>query len=92
MILLECMSNLTANEFYDREEGAGERILSGIQHLRAQCRDLIIVTNEVFSDGTEYDGETERYAALLGELNRMLGRESDVVVEVVFGIPVFVKR
>lgn len=92
VILLECMSNLTANEFYDREEGAGVRILSGIRHLKAQCRDLVVVTNEVFSDGTAYDGETERYAALLGALNRMLGRESDVVAEVVFGIPVFVKR
>lgn len=92
VILLECMSNLAVNEFYDREEGAGERILRGIHGLRAQCRDLVIVTNEVFSDGMAYDEETRRYASLLAGLNRELARDSDVVTEVVFGIPTAVKR
>lgn len=57
-VLLECMSNLTANEMY-QEKGSGdhcvEEILAGIRHVKEQCRNLIIVTNEIFSDGMVYD-------------------------------------
>ena len=53
-VLLECMSNLAANEYY-REEGAGPdcagEIIEGIRRLRAQSAHLVVVTNEVFSDG-----------------------------------------
>ena len=51
VLLLECMSNLVLNEFYAQENGAQERILQGIKRLQNQCHDLIIVTNEIFSDG-----------------------------------------
>lgn len=58
VLLLECMSNLVLNEFYAQENGAQERILQGIKHLQNQCHDLIIVTNEIFSDGVTYDLES----------------------------------
>lgn len=90
VLLLECMSNLVLNEFYDQENGAQERILQGIKHLQKQCRDLIIVTNEIFSDGMTYDPESERYIQLLGRINRELGQMADSVTEVVYGIPLAV--
>ena len=90
VILLECMSNLVLNEFYDQENGAQERILQGIKHLQKQCRDLIIVTNEIFSDGVTYDSESERYIELLGRINRELGQMADSMTEVVYGIPLAV--
>ena len=90
-ILLECMSNLAANEFYEKEEGADRRILTGVNHLRRICRNLIIVTNEIFSDGLQYDPETRRYLKLLGTVNCCLGRQADEVTEVVYGIPVRIK-
>ena len=74
VLLLECMSNLVLNEFYAQENGAQERILQGIKHLQNQCHDLIIVTNEIFSDGVTYDLESERYIELLGRINRELDR------------------
>ena len=91
VILLECMSNLAANEFYADEDGAFERIEKGIKCLQKQCRDLIIVTNEIFSDGVTYDPESERYICLLGRINRMLGEKADFLAEVVSGIPIAVK-
>lgn len=87
VLLLECMSNLVLNEFYDQENGAEERILQGIKHLQKQCGDLIIVTNEIFSDGVTYEPESERYIELLGRINRELGQMADSVTEVVYGIP-----
>ena len=90
VLLLECMSNLVLNEFYDQENGAEERILQGIKHLQEQCGDLIIVTNEIFSDGVTYEPESERYIELLGRINRELGQMADSVTEVVYGIPLAV--
>ena len=72
------------------ENGAQERILQGIKHLQNQCHDLIIVTNEIFSDGVTYDLESERYIELLGRINRELGQMADSVTEVVYGIPLAV--
>ena len=88
VLLLECMSNLVLNEFYAQENGAQERILQGIKHLQNQCHDLIIVTNEIFSDGVTYDLESERYIELLGRINRELGQMADSVT--VYGIPLAV--
>ena len=94
ILLLECMSNLTANEFY-REDGAGDRtpkeILLGIDCLLAQTEHLIVVTNEVFSDGILYDDSTEQYKKMLGEINAGLAVRSDAFVEVVCSIPVILK-
>ena len=90
VLLLECMSNLVLNEFYAQENGAQERFLQGIKHLQNQCHDLIIVTNEIFSDGVTYEPESERYIELLGRINRELGQMADSVTEVVYGIPLAV--
>lgn len=91
VILLECMSNLVANELFDvggSDEEICRRILAGIRHLQNQAKHLIIVTNEVFSDGLDYDPETVRYIRLLGRINRLLAERAGQVTEVVYGIPV----
>lgn len=94
-VLLECMSNLVANEMF-REDGAGEKavemIMEGICAAEEQSENLVIVTNEIFSETTGYEGDTERYREYLGRVNQMLAEEADEVVEVVYGIPVHVKQ
>lgn len=89
-VLLECMSNLTANECFSPDgagfDGAEEQILRGIAHLQTQCKLLVIVTNEIFSDGEDYTPETERYIELLGRINRRLADMADVYAESVCGI------
>lgn len=94
VVLLECMSNLTSNEYYRTDGGRDEtkkRIINGIRHLQNQTKTLIIVTNEVFSDGIDYGGETNAYIELLGAINRELASMADQVIEVVYGIPVIRK-
>ena len=94
-VLLECMSNLVANEMF-QESGAGENtvnaVMEGIRNLREQTGDLVIVTNEIFSEAARYEGETETYQRYLGEINQKLAVLSDQVVEVVYGIPVYHKQ
>ncbi len=95
VVLLECMSNLTANEMF-QENGAGEHtveeILKGIRHLQETASHVVIVTNEIFSEAAFYEGETGLYQKYLGELNQKIGAAADEVVEVVYGIPIYHKK
>lgn len=97
-ILLECMSNLVANEFFGADGSMGdarkiqEKILRGIGHLAHCTEDLVIVTNEVTSDLQPYSRETKEYQKLLSQINQELARMADMVTEVVYGIPVEVKQ
>ena len=93
-VLLECMSNLTANEMF-QDNGAHERtveaVMEGVRHLHETVRHLVIVTNEIFSEAAEYLGETALYQSYLGEINCQIAREADEVTEGVYGIPVYLK-
>lgn len=93
-VLLECMSNLTANEMF-QPQGAGEdtvcEILAGIRSLIRQAENLVVVTNEIFSDGIQYAEETRTYQRYLGEINQQMAKMADKVTEVVYGIPVSIK-
>lgn len=92
--LLEDLGNLTANELYD-PAGAGEAaasaILDGLGRLAAQCEHLVVVSNEVFSGGAGYAGDTDRYLKALAQVNNALAARADAVVRVVCGIPVYYK-
>lgn len=93
-VLLECMSNLTANEMY-QEDGAAtqtvEAICRGLDHLCEQAGHVVVVSNEIFSDGMDYDDETRRYQQYLGRINQYIADKADLVVEVVYGIPLVQK-
>ena len=94
VVLLECMSNLVANEMF-REDGfhpeVSEKITEGVRNLLSQAEHVVIVTNEIFSDGILYEGESEKYKEQLGQINCNLAEMADAVVEVVYGIPVWHK-
>lgn len=94
--LLECMSNLTANEMFTKdgmksEEEVVEKIVSEIQTISKKLDNLVIVTNNVFEDGVIYDAGTMEYLRALGRINAALARLADRVAEVVVGIPVELK-
>ena len=92
--LLECMSNLVANEMF-REGGfhpeVAEKITEGVKNLLSQAKHVVIVTNEIFSDGILYEEESEQYKKELGQINQKLAELAEEVVEVVYGIPVWHK-
>lgn len=94
-ILLECMSNLAANEMF-QESGAGEKtveaVMRGVCHLDRQASHLCVVTNEIFSDCQPYHEETKRYQQYLGEINCRMAQMAQQVVEVVYGIPLYRKN
>ena len=106
VLLLECMSNLLANEMYlEPDANAGsdmaetmspvsKKIVQALINLSTRVQDVVIVTNDVFSDGGNltYDESTREYVKNLAEINCALAQEAATVTEIVCGIPVIVKK
>lgn len=94
-VLLECMSNLAANELYldtGAKSQTEEAVLEGIRMLKKRCRGLVVVTNEVFCDLPPDTEEMKEYLRVLGRINCRMAQVADRVTEVVYGIPVEVKK
>lgn len=89
IVLLEDLVNLMANEMFDG--GDVSRIVPALKALAEKCRHLIMVTNDVFSDGIEYAESTREYLKKLAEINNAAAQIADCVVEVVYSIPVVLK-
>ena len=95
--LLECVSNLTANEMYEPggAENTGkdtaESIIKGVRMLKDQCAHLVVVTNDVFRESVPDPEEMTAYKDNLAAVNRALAKMADRVTEVVFGVPVRIK-
>lgn len=96
-VLLECVSNLTANEMYEpggaQNTGGDtlESVIKGVRMLKDQCAHLVVVTNDVFRESVPDSEEMTAYKGNLGMINRALAEMADQVTEVVFGVPVCIK-
>ena len=89
IVLLEDLVNLTANEIFDG--GDAERIIPALRALTKKCRHLVMVTNDVFSDGISYAESTQMYLQKLAQINAAAAEMADCVVEVVYSIPACMK-
>ena len=89
VVLLEDLVNLTANEMFDGGDPA--RIVPALESLASRCRHLVMVTNDVFSDGVQYDPSTQEYLRVLAHVNEQAARLADTVAEVVYSIPLILK-
>lgn len=94
--LLECLCNLTANEMFG-EENMGDSdhafgaVVEGVKKLAEQTDTLVIVTNDVGSDGGGYEELTTKYVDVLGRINAEISTFADEVYELVCGIPLTLK-
>ena len=92
-ILLECIANLCANEMFDNKTVSDpvDNIYNGIIHLNKTASELVIVTNNVGSDGVDYGAGTNKYIEIMGRLNTLAADISDNVIECVYGVTVILK-
>lgn len=123
-ILIECLSNLLANEMFaengklncdttgvenDIENGTANDTVNGDINNNennnknaqiyivepiiklAEKNEVVVVTNEIFSDGVNYDEGTLEYIACLGYINCKLAEKATAVAEVVCSLPVVIK-
>ncbi len=83
-VLLECLSNLLANEMFERRsttEAAADKITEDVTRLRDLVRDLVIVSNH-YEISDEFDEETRLYAKTLDEVNERIKAISDKVITI----------
>ena len=95
--LLECLSNLLANEMFtengiEDSKKIFEKILNGILKMDQELSGLVIVSNNIFEDSCHYEEGSLEYRRILGRLNEALAKEASWVVEVVAGIPILCKE
>ena len=95
-VLIECISNLVANEMFaddvDNKTDTADKILSEIKQVAEVVDELVIVTNNVAEDGIDYDSTTLEYIRTISDVNIGLSQMADKVAEVVVGIPIIVKE
>ncbi|MEE1008027.1 MAG: bifunctional adenosylcobinamide kinase/adenosylcobinamide-phosphate guanylyltransferase [Agathobacter sp.] len=94
--LLECMSNLVANEMFKEDriysgEETATKIIRDLKKIIKEFQDFVIVTNNVMEDGIVYDTETMEYIKAISLVNMELAAMADEVTEVVVGIPIKVR-
>ncbi len=95
--LLECISNLAANEMFLTKKpknaaAAAKSVIEGVFMLKAELSKLVVISNNVFEDGANYDDMTIEYIRAMGSINKCLADMADMVIEVVAGIPIIIKE
>lgn len=83
-VLLECLSNLVANELFERHESvdaAADKIFADIVRLKELVRGLVIVSNH-YEIKEDFDEETVVYAETLDALNDRIGAVADRVIRI----------
>lgn len=92
--ILECLPTLLSNEMFKKENvicEPSQKIYENLKNIKNKINNFIIVTNNVFSDGSVYDKYTEYYMKSLACLNLKIANISDIIIETTVGIPVYIK-
>ena len=88
-VLLDCLGNLLANEMFGG--GDPDAIFGDVCRINDTVENLIIISNDVFSDGCRYSESVMRYIDKLAELHKQIVKEADVAIESIFGNYVYHK-
>ena len=92
LILLESLSSLLSNEMFNEdivlnERSCEEKIFAAIELLLKKTGRLVIVSDEIFSDGIIYEEPVLMYLRCLSALHEKIAKEAAEVYEVYYGIP-----
>lgn len=88
-ILLEDLPNLLADRMFTPDgtviENAYELVIKDLTFLMEKTDDLVIVSDDIFSSGTDYDPLTEAYMQILGKLHIWIAKRGELT-DVIAGI------
>ncbi len=96
-IMVESLTAWTANVMFADGEAklsghVVKEIFADFTALLGRVRDVVIVVDDIFSDGGGYDALTEEYVRALAELTVKIAGIADEVVEVIAGMPATYKK
>lgn len=87
-LLLDSITSLATNEMFDLNiynENISSKITNAIEEISLRVKNIVIVSDYVFSDSIIYDSYTENFKKELGLINCNIAKIADVVVEAVYG-------
>jgi len=100
-VLLDCLGTLASNELFSDSDGeltdefavrTTARIFQSVMTVHSSVRNLIVISNEVFSDGITYDRATELYMSVLGTLHVAFVKAADRAIECACGFHIVHKE
>lgn len=83
-LLLDSVTTLLNNEMFTKDgikEKLHEKIAKDIKELSDFCKNIVIVSDYIFSDSIIYESFTENYKRELAYLNRNIIEFCDIVIE-----------
>ena len=91
-VMIESLTAWTANEMFrdNRINDSAyviEKIHSELESIIHKAMNVIVVADDIFSDGMHYDTLTEEYMRTLAELEIMTASSADEVIEILAGLP-----
>lgn len=89
-LLLDCLGNLLANEMFNdktkkEKENISRKLFSEICLLNEKAEHMIIISNDVFSDGCMYSDSVVEYIDSLAALHIKIAGISDKAIECTAG-------
>ena len=86
--LLDSLTALLANEMFSSsgsvDESACKRVADGVVKVLERVRNIVIVSDYIYSDAMLYDPLTQRYRKDLAHLDRVAAQYSDAVLEIAY--------
>ena len=94
VILLDCLTILLSNEMFNEEIKLDvvNKIFGDIMMLNTCVKDLVIVSNDIFSNAKTFDDYTINYIKNLGQLQIKLVQISEEVYECIYGLNIMRKE
>jgi adenosylcobinamide kinase/adenosylcobinamide-phosphate guanylyltransferase len=86
--LLDSLTALLANEMFLRDgsvnEHAAEKITKGLTRVMNSVKNIVIVSDYIYSDAFEYDPLTEKYRESLAKIDQTAAKNCDAVLEIAY--------
>jgi len=86
--LLDSLTALLANEMFPSDgiinELAAEKITKGLEDLTNNIKDIVMVSDNIYSDAFLYDPLTEKFRRTLAEIERRAAVICDIVLEITY--------
>ncbi|MGI8314638.1 bifunctional adenosylcobinamide kinase/adenosylcobinamide-phosphate guanylyltransferase [Halobacillus mangrovi] len=89
-VLLDCVTTWATNEWMERVEKETideliNRMVAEVEGMMQCAANLILVSNDLFSDAIEYGPAIKDYLRLIGTIHQKLVKKADRVVKMEFG-------
>lgn len=93
--LIDSTTALLSNEMFLEDgsfiENSYKKVANDLIYIVKKLKNVVIVSDYIFSDSINYDKYTENYKKGLGFIDKVLAKESDILIEVCYGNMIFYK-